>query len=250
MRNLIAHAAILAELKDMLSRFISLTLTLIMIAVSFNVIRQSMTLAKLRDQVAEMEDRLGSASPPDETRMWIKLLDADPQSPAWRVYTPPLKEFRLVSITPGFNGQANVSGMRVRSSNNFQQHSTIRFSFSKSDGVRSSYMSCLGSTSQRNSSGDSEFANILGQEMPDDALETTVFAADGEQILDLDTPVPLLVYRVKEEFIQAKLNDGTIDEHRAKMLRGHRGWYFGTVKAIGKLENSLNQNSSDVGNSQ
>ena len=234
----------------MLSRLISLALTLIMIAVSFNLIRQSMTLAKLRDQVAEMEGRLGSASPPDENRMWIKLLDADPQNPAWRVYTPPLKEFRLVSVTPGFDGKANVTGMRVRSSNNFQQHSTIRCSFSESEGVRSSYMTCLGATSRRYSSGGSEFAKILGQEIPDDALETTVFATDGEQVMELDTPIPLLVSRVKEEFIQAKLSDGTIDERRAKMLRGHRGLYFGTVKAIGKLENDLNQSSADNGNSQ
>ncbi len=89
----------------MISRLVSLALTLTMIAMSINLVRQSHTLAKLRDQVAEMEGRLGSASPPDPGKIWIKLVEAGPEGCAWRLYIPPIMEYRLALATKESDGE-------------------------------------------------------------------------------------------------------------------------------------------------
>ncbi len=75
--------------------------------------------------------------------------------------------------------------------------------------------------------------------LPEEAIEFEAFAADGEKLLDLDTPIPLLTYRVKESYIQTQLNAGTIDGTKADQLRVTRICYFGTPTAMDKVDSSM-----------
>ena len=142
----------------MLSRLVSLALTLYMIALAINLVRQSMTLVTLRNQVAEMESRLGSATPPDASKIWIKLFESTPEGGAWRLYIPPIKEYRMSKVVPDSNGKFRIRNSHgLRSSGVLLQQSMIRISRSESQGKATYFISLQGAASIKFAPGFSKF---------------------------------------------------------------------------------------------
>lgn len=230
-------------IRHMVHRLTSITLTLILIALSIHLAKRSIELHRLQAQVAELNNQFGSLDRVAPGKFWIKLIEHRPDNFGWRIHMPPVKEICHWESSIDPHGLSRYYLLDTIDVAEFQLEAEIQFFMRAGlrDGHR--YRIIFFGSHKTWGGGGAEvpFIPIDFYDYKDLPHEAFVFELNGEtqQTFDMDSPIPIYSTRISAAAIQTMLDSKRIDKVTAERLAAPRTFYIGTAQAYRQMTGSV-----------